>query len=136
MMGDQSRARAEQADTGHDHRKLAFHCATSIYEDYVKSQWPNPKSQTDGLGFGFGFWVFQNPYFTPNCMIRISPVFEVIRPNVPALNTSPGLPQLKLLSRLNASRRSSTDCALPKAICLASDISIVQKPGPRMLLRS
>src|SRR5687768_2030626 len=61
MMGDQPRTRAEQADTGHEHRKLAFHCATSIYEDYVKSQWPNPKSQTDGLGFGFWVLGFSEP---------------------------------------------------------------------------
>ena len=47
----------------------------------------------------------QNSYFTANCMMRWVPAFVVIRPNCAESKFVVGLPQLKLLSRLKASRR-------------------------------
>jgi hypothetical protein len=78
----------------------------------------------------------QKPYLRPNCTIRGVPVIDVIRPNVPALKLVTGFPQLNVLSRLNASTRTSRLCAPPKATSLDNAASTDQYPGPWMLLRA
>ena len=73
-------------------------------------------------------------YLIPNCRMRGSPVCVWMRPNVLLLMFVDGLPQLKWLSRLNASSRSSSR---PRsATSRDSARSAVQYPGPSTLLRS
>ena len=66
-------------------------------------------------------------------MIRGSPVWERIRPNVAALKLVTGSPQLKVLKRLNVSIRSSSVCrpAMGRSLVIAR--STFQNPGPWML---
>ena len=72
----------------------------------------------------------------PNCMMRGSPAWVVMRPNVPALKFAAGLPQLKWFNRLNDSRRSSSRCVAPTATSRESARSMFQKSGPTAALRS
>ena len=56
----------------------------------------------------------EKPNLTPNCMMRGAPACVWIRPKVPDVKFTTGLPQLKLFSRLNVSSRSSTFGPSPK----------------------
>src|SRR5215213_9209900 len=72
----------------------------------------------------------------PNCMIlglSAGKAAVVIRPKVPASRFVFGLPQLKLLNRLNTSTRNSSDRAEAIGTRRDSARSTVQKPGPWML---
>src|SRR5688572_27387608 len=75
----------------------------------------------------------QKPYLIPNCMMRGSPVCVVIRPNVPASRLVAGLPQLKLLRRLNTSTRSSSVRWVAMETSRDSARLTVQNPGPSIL---
>ena len=66
-------------------------------------------------------------------MMRGSPDCVRIRPKVPELKFVTGVPQLKVLNRLNVSILSSSVCAAPSDRSRDTDRSTVQYPGPSML---
>ena len=66
--------------------------------------------------------------------MRGAPACVVMRPNAPELKLVTGSPQLKVLSRLDASNRSSTRC-VPNWMSLESNMSICQNDGPTARFR-
>ena len=66
--------------------------------------------------------------------MRGAPACVVMRPNVPALKLLAGFPQLKVLSKLNVSNRSSTRC-VPTSMSFESAMSTCQNDGPTARFR-
>ena len=106
------------------------------------SQFPTPNVNND-LGVGswkLGVDAFQNLNFAANCQFRcgsefpyavcvIRPTFVFKLPGTPISES--GFPRFTWLNRLTTSTRSSMSRSEPSGMCLKSDASTRQYPGPR-----